>query len=88
MSSDRIFQQLDRIETKIDKATDRLGRIDSTLAAQHEQIVIHIKRTDLLERELKPISKHVQQMHGAAKFIGLVAVVAGIVAGLAVFWGK
>ncbi len=88
MADARLFQQLDRIEKKLDIVDGRLGSIDVTLAGQHEQLIVHIKRTDILERELKPISRHVQQVQGAAKLLGLLALIASIVGGLSVLWSK
>lgn len=87
MANDR-HAQLDRIEMKLDAVEARIGSIDVTLAAQHEQLVVHIKRTDLLEREIKPISKHVQQVQGAGKLLAIIATIAGIVAGFAVLWSR
>ncbi len=88
MSNDRILQQLDRIEDKITVVDQRINSIDITLAAQHSQLVEHIKRTAILERELKPVNKHVQQMQGAGKLLGLLALIASIVAGFAVLWSR
>lgn len=66
-----------RIEIKIDKLTEKLGNIDSTLAAQHVSLKEHMKRSDLLEKqidvikkELSPIQKHVFMVTGALKLIG------------------
>lgn len=74
--------RLTRIEDKIDKLGERLGSIDSTLASQHEQLVYHIKRTDLLETTLKPIERHVMMVHGALKLLGILALVGGIFEGM------
>jgi hypothetical protein len=52
-------EQLDRIEGKLDKLERRLDTIDVTLAEQHVEIRYHIKRTDLLESKVEPITDHV-----------------------------
>lgn len=62
-----------RMESKIDKLDSRLDSIDVTLAAQHEQLKIHIKRSDLLEQQVEPIKAHVAMVSGAVKFLGLSA---------------
>lgn len=74
MSDDR----LTRIEDKIDHVVDKIGNIDVTLAKQHEQLEYHIKRTDLLEKSVKPIETHVTMIHGVLKAIGILAIGAGI----------
>jgi hypothetical protein len=64
-------KKLDRIETKIDKLDSRLDSVDVTLAKQHESLKDHIRRTELLEQEIKPVAKHVAIMN----FLGKVAFV-------------
>lgn len=71
--------RLVRIEDKLDTVNSKIANIDSTLAAQHESLKHHIKRTDLLEKKIEPIQKHVAMVHGAMKLIGLMATIAGIV---------
>lgn len=75
MSQDRLL----RIEEKIDKLVERLGSIDVTLAKQHDQLEYHIKRTDLLESELKPVRDHVRFLKTAMKWIAVCGTIAGIV---------
>ncbi len=60
-------QRLSRIETKLDKASDHLSSIDVTLAAQHESLKQHIKRTDELQTIVLPIQKHVILVNGVFK---------------------
>lgn len=68
-----------RIEDKVDKIIDKIGSIDVTLAAQHVSLTDHIRRTELLEKEIEPIKKHVSMVHGAMKLIGLGTVLASVV---------
>lgn len=72
-------QRLERIENKLDKFGDHLAAIDVTLAAQHVSLETHIKRTELLEQEVKPIQKHVDMVNGALKLIGILAMIAAII---------
>ena len=65
MNDDRIV----RIEDKIDKVKDTLGEINVTLASQHVSLDEHIRRTAALEKEIKPIKKHVDIVN----FIGKLA---------------
>ncbi len=71
-------KRLERIEDKIDSLVSKVASIDVTLAKQHESIKHHIKRTDLLEAEVKPIKTHVDRVSGAMKFLGLSAMLIGV----------
>lgn len=64
-------KRLERVEDKIDALNAHLSSIDSTLAAQHVSLAEHIKRTSILEEEMKPVKEHVAMVHGVLKFIGL-----------------
>lgn len=77
--------ELLRIESKIDKITDSLSEIKIIQAAQATDLKYHIKRTDLLEQKLEPIEDHVSKMHGALKLIGIIALLGGILGGIAEF---
>jgi len=66
------------IENKLDRIDARLNSIDVTLVAQHVSLKDHIRRTEILENEVKPIQKHVAMVNGALKFIGLLGILAGV----------
>ena len=70
--------RLDRLEQKIDDLNHHLSSIDTTLALQHASLAEHIHRSDLLEKKLEPVEKHVSMIHGVLKFIGLLGILAGI----------
>ena len=78
-------KRLDRIEIKLDEVAQRLGSIDSTLAAQQVSLDEHIRRTEILESDIKPVKKHVNMIEGAIKFIGLLAMFAAIIEGIRFF---
>jgi hypothetical protein len=71
--------RLIRIEAKIDDQNSHLASIDTTLMAQHVSLRDHVRRTALLEAELKPIKRHVNMVDGAIKLVILLAAVAAIV---------
>lgn len=80
---------LDKMYDKQDKILEDIGEIKVTLAAQHESLKAHMKRTALneenikmLREEVKPLSKHMNMINGIAKFITLLGVIVGIVAGV------
>lgn len=68
-----------KIDEKLDKIDSSITRIDITLAKQHESLKDHMRRTHLLEQSLKPVEKHVAMVNGALKFIGILAMIMGII---------
>lgn len=72
-------ENIQRIEDKLDRLQDKLSSIDSTLAAQHVSIAEHIRRTNILENDLKPVKRHVTMVEGVLKFLGALAMVAGLI---------
>ena len=69
--------RLNRVELKVDKIDERLDSIDKNLAVYNEQLKIHIKRTNLLESEVKPIKDHVTQVRGVFKFLAFLIAASG-----------
>lgn len=72
-------KRLERIEKKIDDTNDHLVSIDITLVEQHLSLKEHIRRTSILEQEIKPIKIHVNRVEGAIKFITFLATAVAIV---------
>jgi hypothetical protein len=77
----------DKIYNKIEKIDDKLDNIDNHLSIYNEQLKIHIKRTDLLEKDLQPIKAHVMQIQGVIKFITYLIATSTSVIGLAKYLG-
>ena len=71
-TTSRIFEKVEKIEA-------HLYSIDTTLARQHSSLEEHMRRTQLLEEEMKPVARHVEQMRGAGKLLALLALIATIV---------
>jgi len=67
-----------RVYNKLDKIEERLGSIDVTLIEQHISLREHIKRTNLLEKKLEPVEKHVIMVQGGLKFVGIIATLTAI----------
>lgn len=67
-------QRTGRIEDKIDILTTRLSSIDSTLAAQHESLKEHMRRTSMLEQDVAPIKKHVNMVQGIIALMAFIGV--------------
>lgn len=70
MSDDK---RLERIEKKIDDSNEHLSSIDITLAEQHISLREHVRRTNLLEQEIRPIKVHVSRVEGALKLLAIMA---------------
>jgi len=66
-------KRLERIEIKVDDINDHLGQINVTLAAQHESLKSHIRRTAIIEDELKPIRRHVYMINGGLILLAALA---------------
>lgn len=66
-------------DDKLDKIQEDIGEIKTHLAVYNSQLKIHIKRSDMLEKKLVPVEKHVNMVNGALKLIGVLAAIAGIV---------
>ena len=77
-------KRLERIENKIDVLVDKMGEQNATLAAQHISLKEHIRRTDLLEKQMEPVRIHVANVQGILRFIGVLAMLAAIAEAIAV----
>ncbi len=75
-------ERLKRMEDKIDKVVDSVHEINITLAAQHISLETHIKRTNILEKKLEPVERHVSMVQGAIKLIMIVSAIAAAVVAL------
>ena len=74
------------MESKLDKLFDLIAEIQLDIAEIKADLRYHIRRTDLLDEdlkqqrgELKPVVKHVEQMQGALNLVKILSVVLGVV---------
>lgn len=75
-------QRIARIEDKVDDVQRTVGSINVTLAAQHESLKEHMRRTQLLEDAVGPITKHVSHVEGGLKLLGVLTVLVGVITGV------
>ena len=75
---------MDRIEEKLDKIDGRIDNIDKHLAVYNAQLKFNIKRTDMLEQEIKPLKAGLIKAQVAMMFVGVLATAISI--GVAL-WG-
>jgi len=81
---------MDEIKDQLNKLDEKLDNVDKTLIVQAEQLKTHIYRTELAEKRLEhieggmvPVNAHINKVEGAFKALGVLALVVGIIAGLA-----
>lgn len=70
---------LDIIHDMLVKLQDDVEEIKDEQVQQRVILDEHIRRTELLESEMRPVRKHVYMVQGVGAFIGLLALVATIV---------
>ena len=67
------------MDKKLDKIAEDISEIKTTLAEQHVVLKEHIRRTEILESEVRPIKAPVAKVEGIVKAIILVATVAAAI---------
>ena len=77
------MEREERIEQKLDKVVEHISSIDVTLAEQHISLKEHMRRTALLEQQMRPIEKHVLMVSGVIRFLGLFVAAVSFAAALA-----
>lgn len=63
------------------ESQEHAGEVDTRLTAIERDLKYHIKRTDLLESEIKPVKKHVDGLQYIGKMTFWVITSLGIMAG-------
>lgn len=76
------MEDLTRVLDKIDKIDDKLAIIDTTLLRNTITLEEHIRRTSILESEIKPLKKHVTLVESFFKIIGFTSTLVGIIAAI------
>lgn len=69
-----------RQSEQLAKMNDKMGDMSVTLGQQKEQLATHIRRTDMLENDLKPVKS---AFDAVLKLAGWFAIVVAILAGVA-----
>lgn len=81
--------EIEKINQKLDKIDQRIDSIDKNLAVYNTELKFHVKRTNMLEEEIKPIKSSLIKAQGALCFIGIIATVVSVaVAFMGVFGGR
>jgi hypothetical protein len=71
-----LLQEMSKSLERLDVSVDS---INVTLAVQAEQLKHHIKRTELLEEEFKPVREHVTRVNALILLLGGILALLGTV---------
>jgi hypothetical protein len=72
-------------DARLDEIERTLHSMDKTLLINTEHLAEHMRRTALIEQEMRPVVKHVEQMRGAGKLLAILALIATILSAWAIF---
>jgi len=74
---EHLFNKIADMENKVEQRLDSIDikqtEMNKDLKHQNDDLKYHIKRTNLLEKELKPIKEHVNGLQYTGKVIGWAA---------------
>lgn len=90
---DQVLRFLEKLDNKIDRLDSRLDAVEKIQIKQEGNLGEHMRRTaqneeglDLLrtemKSEIKPLKTHVDYMNGALKFLGIIATLVAVAAGV------
>lgn len=67
------------MENKLDRIEGKISSIDMSISEIKTDLKYHIKRTDLLEIEIKPLKEKYLQLEGVMKFMAAVFAIVAFV---------
>ncbi len=73
-----IKDTLNRIFNKLEAIDEKQAIMGEVQVKHEENLREHMRRTELLEQELRPVKKHVEQVRGASKLIAALVPVIGL----------
>lgn len=68
--SKKIEPVLSKIEQTLEKIDGRIDNIDKTQAVHNQQLSYHIKRTNILEKQVNDLNKHKTKIDLIIKMVG------------------
>lgn len=77
---DLIMDMLLKLDDRLDRLEDGGVETGKTLVLINANLAEHMRRTALIEEELKPVKDHVSMVRGVGAFLGILALVATVVA--------
>lgn len=82
----RLDAQLVHLAKQLESLDKRLDKVDKHLAVNNTLLDIHIKRTNILEEEFRPVRDHVKNVQWLAKLIAAIVATAAAVTSIFTFW--
>jgi archaellum component FlaC len=70
------------VADRVNEIRNDVIEIKVTMATNTASLQEHMRRTALLENQVEPLRAHVTMVNGVLKFIGFLAVLAGIAEGV------
>lgn len=74
-----------RVADKLDAILEKITQITVSIAKIEVDVAHHIKRTDLLEKQVEPMKKHADELSGVVKFFKILALVIGVIEAIRMF---
>jgi len=67
------------IAERVNEVRKDVQDVKVTMARNTSSLEEHMRRTEILERQIEPLRSHVTMVNGILKFIGFLAVIGGII---------
>lgn len=77
-----IITKIDTLDSKLDKTNEKIHGIDITLVRNTESLEEHMRRTELLEKDIQPIKRHVHMLEGGLKLFGVLSLISSLIYGI------
>ena len=77
-----IIQGINNLSETVSKTDSRIDHMDKILERNTESLIHHVKRTDLLEKQLAPIRSIYEWLVISGKVLGVLALVVAVVGGV------
>lgn len=94
-----LLKKINNLDEKMHKNAEqtdkRLDSIEKVLIVQEQNLKEHMKRSDSLEtiidhlkeKDVKPLTKHVNMVEGALKLVGILSVIVSLIGGIIKLFG-
>jgi hypothetical protein len=77
-----IIAKFDELHTRLDNLDKKQDEMNETLVRNTVSLEVHVKRTDMLEAEIKPMKSFMTVVNAGLKIIGAGAVLVSLVTGI------
>lgn len=77
-----IIRSLDKIQNRLDTISDDCSELKIISAKQEENLKEHMRRTEILEQQVVPLTEKSFELKGILKAAGFVVSALGVIGGL------